>query len=182
MNLRHVSVALLLVTLPCQALEYLPDKEGVASAMTQQQFSPYAGRQYPTRVLWGDTHLHTAVSVDAGTMNTLGQEEALRFARGEEVTTTHGLRAKLSRPLDFLVVSDHAEMYGLMPQLLKGDPEVLSQELGRRWYDQLKTGDRDKVFNTAMEIVATLSEDATPLESDNIVRDAWRRYTALADK
>ena len=72
--------------------------------------------------MWGDTHLHTAISVDAGTMNTLGQEEALRFARGDEVTTTHGLRAKLSRPLDFLVVSDHAEMYGLMPQLLKGNP------------------------------------------------------------
>jgi hypothetical protein len=174
--------ALLLAAAPSLAVEYMPDKDGVASAMTQPKFSPYAGREYPTSVLWGDTHLHTAVSVDAGTMNTLGQEEALRFARGEEVTTTHGLRAKLSRPLDFLVVSDHAEMYGLMPQLLKGDPQVLSQDLGRRWYDQLKTGDRDKVFNTAMEIVATLSEDATPLESDNIVRDAWRRYTALADK
>jgi hypothetical protein len=174
--------ALLLAAAPSLAVEYMPDKDGVASAMTQPKFSPYAGREYPTSVLWGDTHLHTAVSVDAGTMNTLGQEEALRFARGEEVTTTHGLRAKLSRPLDFLVVSDHAEMYGLMPQLLKGDPEVLSQELGRRWYDQLKTGDRDKIFDTAMEIVATLSEDATPLESDNIVRDAWRRYTALADK
>jgi len=174
--------ALLLAAAPSLAVEYMPDKDGVASAMTQPKFSPYAGREYPTSVLWGDTHLHTAVSVDAGTMNSLGQEEALRFAHGEEVTTTHGLRARLSRPLDFLVVSDHAEMYGLMPQLLKGDPEVLSQDLGRRWYDQLKTGDRDKVFDTAMEIVATLSEDATPLESDNIVRDAWRRYTALADR
>ena len=48
-----------------------------------------------------------------------GQEDAYRFARGEEVTTTHGLRVKLSRPLDFLVISDHAEMYGLMPQLLR---------------------------------------------------------------
>ena len=101
------------------AQEYLPDKEGVASALTKKQFSPYAGREFPTQVMWGDTHLHTAISVDAGTMNTLGQEEALRFARGDEVTTTHGLRAKLSRPLDFLVVSDHAEMYGLMPQLLE---------------------------------------------------------------
>ena len=115
------------------AQEYLPDQEGVTSALTKKQFSPYAGREFPTRVMWGDTHLHTAISVDAGTMNTLGQEEALRFARGDEVTTTHGLRAKLSRPLDFLVVSDHAEMYGLMPQLLKGNPEILAHETGKRW-------------------------------------------------
>ena len=55
-------------------------------------------------------------------MNRLGQEDAYRFARGEEVTSTGGLRAKLSRPLDFLVISDHAEMYGLMPQLLERRP------------------------------------------------------------
>ena len=56
-------------------------------------------------------------------MTRLSQEDAFRFAQGEEVTTTHGLRAKLSRPLDWLVVSDHAEMYGLMPQLLSGDAQ-----------------------------------------------------------
>src|SRR3990172_5699975 len=109
-------------------------KEDVAK-ITQPQFSPYAGRNFPTKVFFGDTHLHTAVSVDAGTMNRVGQEDAYRFARGEEVTTTHGLRAKLSRPLDFLVIADHAEMYGLMPQLLSGDQEVLSTEMGKKWYE-----------------------------------------------
>ncbi len=64
-------------------------------------------------------------------MNRVGQEDAFRFARGEEVTSTGGLRAKLSRPLDFLVISDHAEMYGLMPQLLSGDPEILATEIGQ---------------------------------------------------
>jgi len=105
-----------------------PTKEGVQQRFDQARFSPYAGRSYPTKVLWGDTHLHTAVSVDAGTMCRLGQEDAYRFARGEEVTSTGGLRAKLSRPLDFVVISDHAEMYGLMPQLLSGDPEILATE------------------------------------------------------
>jgi hypothetical protein len=51
-------------------------------------YSPYAGRNYPTRVLWGDTHLHTANSLDAAAFgNTLGPEEAYQFARGEEVTS-----------------------------------------------------------------------------------------------
>jgi hypothetical protein len=76
-------------------------------------YSPYAGKNYPMRVLWGDTHLHTANSVDAAAFgNTLGPEEAYRFARGEQVISATGLPAKLSRPLDFLVVADHAEGLG----------------------------------------------------------------------
>jgi hypothetical protein len=145
-------------------------------------YSPYAGRTFPTRVFWGDTHLHTAVSVDAGTMNTVGQEDAFRFARGEEITTTHGMRAKLSRPLDFIVVSDHAEMYGLMPQLRSGDPAILSTEAGKRWYDALTGGDPDVVFATAMEIVDSLSKEKAPIDNPAAIRNAWRAYTALADK
>ena len=159
----------------------LPSKDAV-SVLAAPHFSPYAGRNFPTRVLWGDTHLHTDVSVDAGTMCRVGQEDAFRFARGEEITTTHGLRAKLSRPLDFLVISDHAEMYGLMPQLLSGNQDVLSTEIGKRWYETLSSGDIDKIFATAMEIVRSLSADEPPIKSENAVRDAWQAYTALADK
>jgi len=172
---------LALVTLP-HAEEYTQDKGKIAESLATKQYSPYAGREFPTKVLWGDTHLHTAVSVDAGTMCRVGQEDALRFARGEEITTTHGQRARLSRPLDFLVVADHAEMYGLMPQLLKGDPEILATEKGRRWYDMMQTGDPDKVFAAAMEIVAALSKKEPPIKSDKAVKNAWQEYTALADR
>ena len=164
------------------AQDHTPDRDAIARAHVKQEFSPYVGRTYPTRVLWGETHLHTAVSVDAGTMCTIGQEDAFRFGRGEEVTSTGGLRAKLSRPLDFIVISDHAEMYGLMPQLLRGDPEILKQEKGRKWYDALTSGDADVAFATAMEIVGTLSLDDPPIRSEKVVKSAWKRYTALADQ
>jgi len=180
-GLTALIVAFSAIPAATSAQEYLPDKAGVESAFTKQEYSPYVGREFPTRVLWGDTHLHTMVSVDAGTMTRLDQEDAFRFARGEEVTTTHGLRAKLSRPLDFIVVSDHAEMYGLMPQLLKGDSEILATEKGKRWYDMLKGGDPDQAFAAAMEIVASLSKKEPPIKSDKAVRNAWRNYTALAD-
>jgi len=185
--MRHILMALTICVLASTpsivlAQDHLPDKAGVAATLGKKEYSPYVGREFPTRVLWGDTHLHTMVSVDAGTMNRLGQEDAFRFARGEEVTTTHGLRAKLSRPLDFLVVSDHAEMYGLMPQLLKGDPEIVSTDPGKRWYKELTSGDSDKIFDTAMEIVASLSKKEPPIKSDNAVKHAWKAYTALADK
>jgi len=164
------------------AVEYHHGEKALERTLYKKEFSPYAGRSFPTKVLWGDQHTHTAVSVDAGTMCKLGQEDAYRFARGEEVTSTGGLRAKLSRPLDWLVISDHAEMYGLMPQLLNGDPDILATKEGKRWYDMLKSGDKEKIFATAMEIVASLQKPDPPFKSDAVVRDAWREYTALADR
>jgi hypothetical protein len=178
-----VVVALVLFAHPVLiAMEYHHSEEALEKTLYQKQFSPYAGRSYPTRVFWGDQHLHTQISVDAGTMCRLGQEDAYRFARGEEVTSTTGVRAKLSRPLDWLVISDHAEMYGLMPQLLSGDPNVLATKEGKRWYEALKTGDKAKMFDTAMEIVAALSKPDPPFDTRKIVRNAWKEYTALADK
>ena len=86
-------------------------------------YSPYPAKNFPNRVYFGDTHLHTSYSTDAGMVgNRLGPEEAYRFARGEEVTSSTGLRARLQRPLDFLVVSDHAENLGLAPMIAESNP------------------------------------------------------------
>jgi hypothetical protein len=179
----------LTTSLPLSASDVIPDKGKIATnkkniveGIGQSDYSPYAGRDFPSQVYWGDTHLHTAVSVDAGTMNRVGQEDAFRFARGEEVATTHGLRARLSRPLDFLVLTDHAEMYGLMPQLLSGDPDILATEKGKRWYDMLMTGDPDTTFKAAMEIVDSLSKKDPPINNPAAARKAWEAYTELADK
>lgn len=97
--------------------------------------------EYPEKVLWGDTHLHTANSVDAfGFGVRLGPEEALRFARGEEVTSTTGLKAKLSRPLDFLVVTDHAEGLGATKALYDAPRLLIRDETMLRWYDMMHEG------------------------------------------
>src|SRR5208337_2321605 len=95
-------------------------------------YSPYPDQHFPNRVFWGDTHCHTRLSFDDGLMGTnLGPEEAYRFARGEEVVSNSGQRARLSRPLDFLVVSDHAEYLGLADLLNNADPDLLATEVGR---------------------------------------------------
>src|SRR6188472_1326880 len=104
-------------------------------------YSPYAGRNFPTRPLFGDTHLHTAASFDAGAFGArLGPREALRFARGEEIMASSGQPAKLSRPLDFLVVSDHSDNMGMFPDLFAGKPEVLADPQARTWYEMIKSG------------------------------------------
>ena len=62
------------------------DKESADQAFKQRPYSPYAGRTFPTRPLFGDTHLHTSFSMDAGAFGArLGPKEAYRFVKGEDL-------------------------------------------------------------------------------------------------
>ena len=125
-------------------------------------YSPYAGRNFPSRVFWGDTHLHTSASLDAGAFGTrLGFEEAYRFARGEELIASGGERVKLSRPLDFLVITDHSDNMGFFPALFAGDPEMLADPTGRRWYDMVQAGGEQDV-KAALEIIDSFSRGTFP--------------------
>jgi hypothetical protein len=112
------TLAVLAIAATASAQEFSYDEEGVAKGFRKPGYSPYAGRNFPTQVFFGDTHLHTALSGDAfGFGNKVNDEDALRFARGEEITSAGGERVKLSRPLDFLVVADHAVAYGAMVEV-----------------------------------------------------------------
>ena len=67
-------------------------------------YSPYTTEDFPNQVVFGDTHLHTAFSTDAGLAGAITTpDDAFRFAKGEEVTSSNGVPARLQRPLDFLV-------------------------------------------------------------------------------
>jgi len=83
---------------------------------------------------WGDTHVHSAYSLDANLFNNfgLGPEVAYRFAKGERIRTDAGAFAKLSRPLDFLVVSDHAEYMGIFKMIREEHPAVSGSETARK--------------------------------------------------
>ena len=102
------------------------DREQLNALVSKRPYSPYAGRTFATRVFWGDTHLHTGFSMDAGAFGArLTPADAYRFARGEEITASSGQPAKLSRPLDFLVVTDHSDGMGFFPIIMSGSPAVL---------------------------------------------------------
>jgi hypothetical protein len=109
---------------------------------TGTSFSPYAGRGFPTSPLWGDTHLHTGNSFDAGAFGaTLLPEDAFQFARGDEIVSSTGIPVKLSRPLDWLVVSDHSDNMGFFPDLRVGKEHILADPMGRDWYDRIQQGE-----------------------------------------
>ena len=96
---------------------------------------------YPQQVFWGDTHLHTANSPDAFGFGTrLGPEDALRFARGEEVTATTGMKAKLVRPLDFLVIADHSDGMGFSKLIADAPRFMLPGGTIQRWHDMFNAG------------------------------------------
>lgn len=99
------------------------DPESLTAVARTQPYSPYAQRNFPNRPLWGDTHLHTAISFDAGSFGArLLPPDAYRFAKGEEVVSSTGQPVRLSRPLDFLVVADHSDNMGFFPKLQAGPP------------------------------------------------------------
>ena len=145
------------------------------------EYSPYLDRGYPDRVYFGDTHLHTSYSTDAGMMGCrLGPEEAYRFARGEEVTSSTGVRARLLRPLDFLVVADHAENLGLAPMIAESNPDLLKSEWGRKVHDLVKSGKGGDAYNAWGE---KLVANQDPLKgNDALTRSMWARETAAAEK
>ena len=121
-------------------------------------YSPYAGRNFPTRPLFGDTHLHTSFSMDAGAFGArLTPRDAYRFARGEEVTASSGQPAKLSRPLDFLVVADHSDGMGFFPLLLAGDPQILADSQGRKWNEMIHSGQGEQA---ALDIIVSFGKGA----------------------
>ena len=142
-------------------------------------------RNFPTRPLFGDTHLHTGWSFDAGTFGCrLTPSDAYRFARGEEIRATSGQPAKLSRPLDFLVVADHSENMGLFTDLLAGKPELLANRMGRRWYDMIQTG---KGGEAAFEISFALSNGLFPKDmlytpATPAFRSAWQGEIKAAEE
>jgi hypothetical protein len=166
----------------------MPPAEALKDAFpAQKTYSPYAGRNFPTQVFFGDTHVHTGASMDAGAFGArLGPEEAYRFAKGEEMTAANGMKVKLARPLDFIVVADHSDNMGFFPKLFAGDPSYLADETGKRWYDLIQKGGQEAV-GVATEVIDRFSKNTFPpalasLPGTETYRSAWEKNIRAADK
>jgi uncharacterized protein DUF3604 len=153
------------------------DKTSLNATAKKESYSPYAQRDFPNRPLWGDTHLHTAISFDAGAFGaTLLPPDAYRFAKGEEVTSSTGQPVRLSRPLDFLVVADHSDNMGFFPELQAGSPFVMASEKGRRWHEMVNKGGQ-KGVQAAAELIQAFAQDKFPKELASLPGTAVYRNT-----
>ncbi len=180
-----LSLAITLLTAPAFASDAgQPDKGEIDKALGKQPYSPYADRKYPSRPLFGDTHLHTGFSMDAGLFGArLKPRDAYRFARGEQVTASSGQPAKLGRPLDFLVVTDHSDNMGFATDLLAGKASLLAHPQGRKWYDMIQQG---KGGQAALELIGLFSQGTFPKDllyapGTRPYRDAWQETIDAAE-
>lgn len=155
----------------------------------QLGYSPFLDTALPVdpdkdRPYFGDTHLHTSYSTDAGMIgNTLGPDDAYRFAKGEKVTSSSGLPARLQRPLDFLVISDHSENLGLAPAIAEGNQAIATHPWGRVVYEAARLGTLEgatKAYDTWLE---ALNSGVDPLaDQTELKASMWQRLVDAAER
>ena len=147
--------------------------------------------EFPDRPYWGDTHLHTDNSVDAfGFGVRLGPEDALKFARGDEVTATTGMSAKLARPLDFLVIADHSDGLGATRRLYDA-PRLgvvaMGDETLLRWYDMMHEGPQQSQQAIGELITAAANGElpealADPEQQKEATTEIWGAHLDTLDR
>jgi hypothetical protein len=183
---------LIFLCLPTLALAQhdagMPQAENFESLYPGKAYSPYAERSFPSQVFWGETHVHTGLSLDAGLFgNTTGPETAYRLARGEQVTSSMGLPVKLSRPLDFLVVTDHSDLMGIATDIQRGAPNILANSKGKEWAEGFAKGGQ-AAGEAAFDLITNFSQGTIPKElleqyspGSKIYNSVWDRIIEAAE-
>jgi hypothetical protein len=148
------------------------DTAGIRDSQFEgRPYSPYADRAFPTNVYFGDTHVHTGLSADAGGSGTrLMPREAYRFARGEQVTSNTGQPVKLARPLDFYMITDHSDAMGAIIDILKGAPNILADADGRKFHEEFNAGGQraaDAMFQLITQFAQGEISDAINYQPGN---------------
>jgi len=154
---------------------------GAAGAGQDAGYSPGVAQAFPKRPFFGDLHLHSNKSADSYSMGNvlLGPETSYRFARGEEVLSSNGLRARLKRPLDFLSVTDHAEFLGLYRRHEAGDAMMAAESLGSYWESvEEEQGSYFMAFVWALREPDPVRDDY----SEELKRAVWRDVVRVADE
>ncbi len=180
MRLNRLFAATILFSLASSAWsqDIRPPQSG--STEINPSYSPFVGQDYPQNVYFGDTHLHSSWSTDAGMAGaTLGPEIAYRFSRGEEVISHLGYPVKLRRPLDLIVLADHAENFGLAEFIRRDSPVVQQTEKGREWYEMVKSGNGYDAFIDWLRLTA---EGIDGIDNVKMQRQAWETATANAER
>ncbi|WP_406829143.1 DUF3604 domain-containing protein [Microbulbifer sp. ARAS458-1] len=160
----------------------LPNPEMSGKSASALQSSPSG---YPVQAYFGDTHVHTGWSADAGMDGAiLSPEDAYRFATGEEVKSNSGLKARLARPYDWYMITDHSDGMGVINELIAGNPEMIADETLKRWHDALNSGDEKAAADAKSELIVMQSEGRLPktVMDPKWMKSAWEKTVDAAEK
>jgi hypothetical protein len=148
----------------------------VAPASAQQQPHPERNAYF------GETHIHTSWSFDAYVFGNLkaGPEDAYKFAMGQPIEHPAGYQIKITRPLDFMAVTDHAEYVGIVP--LANDP---TSDIGKLPIaEKLKVRSKEDILRVYMFLGESLikNKPIQELTSPEVASEIWKQIIAAADK
>jgi len=129
-RLAGTAICFIIVTLADSAAAQRAVSNATNKGWELKPYSPHANVPHATRVFFGDTHVHTSLSADAGGAGTrLLPRDSYRLARGEQVVSNSGQPVKLSRPLDFYMITDHSDGMGLIQDIVAGAPHIMADPL-----------------------------------------------------
>ena len=180
---RNTQVVITTVLSVIGALPAVGQELQIAIPDREVEYSPYLQENFPNQVFFGDTHLHTAYSADAGLVGaTTTPDDAFRFAKGEEVISSNGIPARLQRPLDFLVVTDHAENLGIPAALAEEDPVLTDTEWGAQLAEIVAPGTvESQIAGYEFWMQATFAGE-DPLAGTPFGQTMWERATEAAER
>ena len=178
----YIAISLSAIATSSLAQEGHPNEEQLSEVYSGKAYSPYAGRSFPELPLWGDSHLHTSLSMDAGGFgNRLGLRDAYRFARGEQVIASSGQPVRLARPLDWLAITDHSDGMGLINDILAASPLVTAYEQGARWSKGMRAGGQEAV-NATLDLINAGAQGTIDTEMLANYAPGSRRFSTLWDE
>ncbi len=160
-------------------------KGDVAGGTTTAAGPAMAEGSWPTRAYFGDTHVHTGWSADAGLDGAiLTPEDAFRFARGDTVKSNTGQDAKLSKPLDWMVITDHSDGMGTISEITGRNPEMMADPVIKDLADALSSGDPERAHKAVRSVIDMQSNGRLPklLMDPKWMVSAWKKTIAIADK
>ncbi len=181
------AIAVLTLLAGCGRNEPEPAAEADEPAANAEQSVPAPQPQpaaYPRQAYWGDTHVHTGWSADAGMDGAITTpEDAYRFARGETVKSNTGLDAKLRRPFDWFMITDHSDGMGVINELVSGNEEMMQDETLARWSEALSSGDEERAAAAKSELIIMQSEERLPpaVMEPKWMESAWEKTIKAAE-
>jgi hypothetical protein len=161
-----------------------PSPSAPAPATGETKASAVTDTQYPQQVYWGDQHVHTGWSADAGLAGTtLSPEDAVRFARGEKVKSSTGQDAQLHRAFDWIAVSDHSDGMGTINEVVAGNAEFMADPTAKRWKEMMEAGGEVAKATNAevIKLQATKSLPKVFMDPKWMV-SAWEKTVDIMEK
>jgi hypothetical protein len=135
-------------------------------------------------VYFGEQHLHSENSPDAfATGSRQKREDAFRYGRGDEITlSTNGQKIKRQTPYDFVVLTDHAEYFGVMPKLIDPKNPLSKTALGKELsHPTVPPTSPDSAVNQILHSILT-STAMEEFVSPEMLKSNWKEAVKVINK